>query len=127
MSDKAKGAGQYQHNSHLVATNEQLVLLMYEKAITIMWDAREQIANGEKLQTIESLHLVRQIFMELQASLDAEGQEVSQNLYQLYTYILKEVSKAGFSGDPQALENAIAVSEQLYEGFFQAFTPNQDG
>ena len=59
--------------------------------------------------------------MELQASLDEEGGDVSENLHQLYTYILK-VSTAGFKGDLQALENALAVAEQLYEGFFEAFS-----
>lgn len=116
------GADQYQKNAHNVASNEQLVLLIYEKAITLMWEAREQLSKGGKLETIDTLHLVRRLFMELQASLDEEGGDVSGNLYQLYTYILKEVSSAGFHGDLQALENAIAVAEQLYEGFFEAFS-----
>ena len=60
--------------------------------------------------------------MELQASLDVEGGDVSGNLNQLYIYILREISTAGFKGDIQALENAIAVAEQLYEGFFEAFS-----
>ena len=115
------GAEQYQKNAHNVASNEQLVLLISEKAITLMWEAREKLSEGQKIETVDSLHLVRRLFMELQASLDEEGGDVSGNLYQLYTYILKEVSTAGFKGDLQALENAIAVAEQLYEGFFEAF------
>ena len=116
------GAEQYQKNAHNVASNEQLVLLIFEKAITLMWEAREKLSEGQKVETVDSLHLVRRLFMELQASLDEEGGDVSGNLHQLYTYILKEVSTAGFKGDLQALENAIAVAEQLYEGFFEAFS-----
>ena len=116
------GAEQYQKNAHNVASNEQLVLLIFEKAITLMWDAREKLSEGKKVETVDTLHLVRRLFMELQASLDEEGGDVSGNLNQLYIYILKEVSTAGFQGDLQALENAIAVSEQLYEGFFEAFS-----
>lgn len=115
------GAEQYQKNAHNVASNEQLVLLIFEKAITLMWEAREKLNEGQKVETVDSLHLVRRLFMELQASLDEEGGDVSGNLHQLYTYILKEVSTSGFKGDLQALENAIAVAEQLYEGFFEAF------
>ena len=118
----SKGADQYQQNSHHVASNEQLVLFVYEKAITKMWEAREVIAEGKKVEAVETLHLVRRLFMELQSSLDEEGGEVSGNLYQLYTYILREISRAGFEGDEQALENAIAIAEQLYEGFFEAFS-----
>ena len=116
------GVEQYQKNSHHTANNEQLVLLIYEKAITLMWEARESLEKEEKLNTIESLHLVRRLFMELQASLDKDGGEVSDNLHRLYTYILKELSTAGFSGDTQSLENAISVAEELYEGFFEAFS-----
>ena len=116
------GAEQYQKNAHNVASNEQLVLLIFEKAITLMWEAREKLSEGKKVETVDTLHLVRRLFMELQASLDEEGGEVSGNLNQLYIYILKEISTAGFKGDLQALENAIAVAEQLYEGFFEAFT-----
>lgn len=118
----SKGADQYQQNSHHIASKEQLVLFVYEKAITEMWEAREKIAAGQKSEAVESLHLVRRLFMELQSSLDEEGGEVAGNLHQLYTYILREVSRAGFEGGVQALENAIAVAEQLYEGFFEAFT-----
>ena len=116
------GAEQYQKNAHNVASNEQLVLLIFEKAITLMWEAREKLSEGKKVETVDTLHLVRRLFMELQASLDEEGGDVSGNLNQLYIYILKEVATAGFKGDLQALENAIAVAEQLYEGFFEAFS-----
>ena len=116
------GAEQYQKNAHNVASNEQLVLLIFEKAITLMWEAREKLSEGKKVETVDTLHLVRRLFMELQASLDEEGGEVSGNLNQLYIYILKEIATAGFKGDLQALENAIAVAEQLYEGFFEAFS-----
>ena len=116
------GAEQYQKNAHNIASNEQLVLLIFEKAITLMWEAREKLGEGNKIETVETLHLVRRLFMELQASLDEDGGDVSENLNQLYVYILKEVSTAGFQGDLQALENAIAVAEQLYEGFFEAFS-----
>lgn len=116
------GAEQYQKNAHNVASNEQLVLLIFEKAITLMWEARGKLDEGKKVETVDTLHLVRRLFMELQASLDEEGGDVSGNLNQLYTYILKEVATAGFKGDLQALENALAVAEQLYEGFFEAFS-----
>ncbi len=116
------GAEQYKKNAHHTATNEQLVLLLFEKAITLMWASREKLQEQNKLDAIENLHKVRQLFSELQASLDQDGGDVALNLHQLYTYILKEVSTAGFKGDPQALENAISVAEELYEGFFQAFS-----
>lgn len=118
----SKGADQYRQNSHHVASKEQLVLFVFEKAITAMWEARGTIEQGNKVDAVASLHLARRLFMELQSSLDEEGGEISANLHNLYTYIIREISRAGFEGDAQVLENAIAVAEQLYEGFFEAFS-----
>jgi len=64
------GAEQYKKNAHHTATNEQLVLLLFEKAITLMWESREKLQEQNKLGAIENLHKVRQLFTELQASLD---------------------------------------------------------
>lgn len=121
----SKGADQYLQNSHHTASKEQLVLRVFEKAITEMWEIRDLLQNGDKVECVEKFHFVRRLFMELQGSLDEEGKEISGHLYQLYVYILKELSTAGFDGDIQPLENAIAVAEQLYEGFFEAFTIKQ--
>jgi flagellin-specific chaperone FliS len=43
------GAEQYQKNAHKVASNEQLVLLIFEKAITMMWSARDRLKEGKKI------------------------------------------------------------------------------
>ena len=54
-------------NAHNVASNEQLVLLIFEKAITLMWEAREKLSEDRKIETVDTLHMVRRLFMELQA------------------------------------------------------------
>jgi flagellar biosynthetic protein FliS len=117
-----KGADQYLKNYHNTASKEHLVLRVFEKAITEMWEIRDLLQSEDKVVSIEKFHLVRRLFLELQSSLDDDGGDISGHLFQLYTYILRELSTAGFDGDIQSLENAIAVAEQLYEGFFEAFT-----
>lgn len=117
-----KGIDQYKQSSHHIATNEQLVLRVFEKAITLMWEANEKIDNEDK-SYMDDLHIVRQLFSELIASLDHEsGEELSEQLHQLYVFVLRELSAAGFGANKERLENAIAVAEQLYEGFFAAFS-----
>jgi len=117
-----QGIKAYEKSSNQAATNEQLVLRAFEKAITLMWEARDCLADGDKLGAIEPLHTTRLIFTELNSSLDEEGGELSIQLRQLYTFILREISSAGFEGQVSSLENAISVAEELYEGFFHAFT-----
>ena len=122
-----KGIEEYRKNSHHVATNEQLVLRAFEKAISLMWAVHEKLEEGDKVACIQDLHHIRTIVSELLSCLDhEEGGELTANLHQLYVFILRELSAAGFEGDISRLENAIAVSEQLYEGFFDAFTPKED-
>lgn len=116
------GIKEYTKNSNHVATNEQLVLKAYEKAITLMWEARAKLEAGDKLTCVQDLHISRSLFLELKNSLNDEGGDVSTRLHQLYGFIIQELSTAGFSGSIQALDNALAVAEQLYEGFFDAFT-----
>ena len=119
-----KGIEEYRKNSHHVATNEQLVLRAFEKAITLMWSAHEKLEEEEKGSCVEELHQTRTIISELLGCLDHEsGGELTASLHQLYVFILREVAAAGFEGNCSRLENAIAVAEQVYEGFFDAFTP----
>jgi flagellar biosynthetic protein FliS len=117
-----QGIKAYEKSSNQAATNEQLVLRVFEKAIVLMWEARDCLDQGDKLSAVEPLHTTRLLFTELNSSLDTEGGELSVQLRQLYMFILKELSTAGFEGSIPALENAISVAEELYEGFFEAFT-----
>ena len=91
-----------------------------------MWSVHEKLQNDDKISCIEDLHNIRTIISELLGCLDHEsGGELTASLHQLYVFILRELSAAGFEGDSARLENAISVAEQLYEGFFDAFTPEE--
>ena len=79
-------------------------------------------------ELLTDLHLVRQLFTELVSCLDyEEGGEITTQLHQLYVFILTELSASGFEKSVERLENAISVAEQLYEGFFGAFSPDKEG
>jgi len=120
------GIEEYKKSSNHIASNEQLVLRVYEKAITLMWAAREKMLADDG-DFVQDLHVSRQLFSELVSCLDyEEGGDITTQLHQLYVFILTELSAAGFESNPERLENAISVSEQLYEGFFGAFSHNED-
>ena len=120
------GIDEYRKSSNHIASNEQLVLRVYEKAITLMWSAREKLMEAEG-DYVQDLHVARQLFSELVSCLDyEEGAEITTQLHQLYLFILTELSAAGFEQSVERLENAISVAEQLYEGFFGAFSHNEE-
>ena len=120
------GIEEYKKSSNHIASNEQLVLRVYEKAITLMWSARDKMI-AEDSEFVNELHIARQLFSELVSCLDYdEGGDITAQLHQLYVFILTELSAAGFEKEPERLENAISVAEQLYEGFFGAFSHQED-
>ena len=88
-----------------------------------MWEAHELLEAGDKISTIKPLQTVRTIFSELLSCLNHEdGGDITSNLHSLYIWLIREVSRAGFEGDPERLQGAINVAENLYEGFKQAFS-----
>ena len=123
-----KGINVYKKQAVSVSSNEELVLRLYEKAIVNMWEAHEYLEQGDKISTIRPLQMTRTIFSELLTCLNHdEGGEISTNLHSLYVWIIREVSRSGFEGDPERLQKAINVAENLYDGFKQAFSPQEDG
>lgn len=122
-----KGINIYKKQSFSVSSNEELVLRLYEKAIVNMWEAHEHLESGDKISTIKPLQTVRTIFSELLTCLNhEEGGEISTNLHSLYVWLIREISRSGFEGDAERLQDAIKVAENLYDGFKQAFQPQED-
>ena len=121
------GIDDYRRSSNEVATNEQLVLRAFEKAITLLWESNAQLEEGDIVAAVPNLHIARSIFSELLSSLDFDSsEELATELKNLYVFVLREISAAGFEGSTERLQNAISVSEQLYEGFYNAFTPEEN-
>ena len=121
------GIDDYRRSSNEVATNEQLVLRAFEKAITLLWESNAQLEEGDIVAAVPNLHIARSIFSELLSSLDFDSsEELATELRNLYVFVLREISAAGFEGSTERLQNAISVSEQLYEGFYNAFTPEEN-
>ena len=121
------GIDDYRKSANEVATNEQLVLRAFEKAITMLWESNAQLEEGDIVAAVPNLHLARSIFSELLSSLDFEAsEELAAELQNLYAFVLREIAAAGFEGSTERLQNAISVAEQLYEGFYNAFTPEEN-
>ena len=121
-----KGIKTYKENSVSVSSNEELVLRLFEKAIVSLWEAHGFLAGDDKRSAVQPMQLSRKIFSELLACLDhEEGGELTGNLHSLYLWIIREISRSGFDGDYERLEKAIDVAQNIYDGFKEAFSPQE--
>lgn len=123
-----KGIQAYRKSTIKTSSNEELVLRLFEVAISSMWEGFEHLDENKKVDSIEPLQHARNIFSELMLCLNhEEGGELTTQLHSLYVFLIKEVSRAGFEGDPARLQGAIRVAENLYNGFQVAFGEDNDG
>ena len=121
-----KGIKTYKENSVNVSSNEELVLRLFEKVIVSLWEAHGFLESKDKRSAVHPMQLSRKIFSELLACLDhEEGGDLTGNLHSLYLWIIREISRSGFEGDYERLEKAIEVAQNIYDGFKEAFSPQE--
>ena len=121
-----KGIKTYKEHSVSVSSNEELVLRLFERAIVSLWEAHGHLSANDKRSAVHPMQLARKIFSELLACLDHdEGGEITENLHSLYLWIIREISRSGFDGDADRLEKTIATAQLIYDGFKEAFTPQE--
>jgi flagellar protein FliS len=120
-----RGIAEYKAVNIGSASKEELVVMLFEAAIRHQLEATEDFENGEYSDAREHLRVVREIFGELVCSLDhSVAPELSSRLGRLYTWLIGEIARAGMEKSCERLENTIEVSENLLEGWVQAFRGN---
>ncbi|MFB3059790.1 MAG: flagellar export chaperone FliS [Candidatus Binatia bacterium] len=110
------------------ASPVQLVVMLYDRAISL---SRQSLLHMEKGQVKEkgmSLNRVIEILSELQTALNLEeGGTVAQRLDDLYTFLLQQVTVANLRNDPQPISTVLNVLEELREGWRGVQKMVQDG
>ncbi len=98
--DPAKNYRQVQIET---ATQEQLILLMYEHAVRSVRSAREALPT-KKYDTVSN-HIIKaqDIITELMVSLKMEAGPIAQNLYRLYDYMNRRLIEANMKKNVDAL------------------------
>ncbi len=94
----------------------QLVIMLYDGAISFLGQARERMmaqdAAGKGLLIGRALDIIA----ELNASLNFQaGQELATNLFHLYNFMTSHLTKANLNWDFTALEEVLAMLQQLRE------------
>ncbi len=96
----------------------QLVVMLYEGAISFLRQAQEKMAHKDASGKGLYLGKALDIIAELNASLNfQEGKDVAANLFHLYNFMTAHLTRANISWDGEAVDEVIAMLTQLKEAW----------
>lgn len=91
-----------------------LILMLYDRAICLLKNAKEEISEKEYEKKELSLNKAQDIVLELLTSLDQDkGGAIATSLSQLYEYVIHEITEADLNLNIKALDNAERVLSEL--------------
>lgn len=110
------------------ASPVRLVVMLYDKAMSLLRQAVLHIDRNNVKAKGEALNRVVEIIGELQAVLNGEeGGVVAQNLDAMYEFMIRSVTLANLNNDPQPLDGVLKVLEELRKGWQELEQMTQDG
>lgn len=114
-----KAVYQYQQNSVFTATPEELTLMLYNGCIKAIRFA--EISVDEKNYEKANYYICKAeaIIRELRNTLDM-NYEISENLYNLYTYFLNRLIEANVKKDNSILEEVLHFVEEIRDTWSEA-------
>ena len=123
----------YRTQEIMTASPARLVAMLYDRAISSLYEAIEAIKAGEIERRWRANRTAIEVVAHLAMTLDMEkGGQIAQNLDQLYRFILKLLPQVDLRNDPRPAEDAIRILEPLRESWHElakagSRTPNQPG
>ncbi len=112
---------QYAQTQTSTVGPEQLLLLMYEGAHKFLGLARQALADGQLGPGKTALSRAIAIIAELQNSLDHDaGWSGSQDLAQLYSYMIMELTQVNVSGEIARIGEVQNLLNGLYDSWREA-------
>ncbi len=105
------------------ATPHQLIAMLYDGALSNIAIAREHLMHGRRPDLHRNVDKALAIVQELQASLaDIESNEISANLYELYSYICTTLIASERNMDDEGLGVCAHLLDVLRDAW-QAISP----
>ena len=115
----------YAQSSLLEASPVQLVIALYEGAITATEQAKAALASREDMVRSRSITKAVSILAELMCSLDHEkGGEMSANLKRLYSYMQQRLLFAHAMKSAEPMNEVVGLLSSVLESWRQVSSPN---
>ncbi|MCK8827029.1 flagellar export chaperone FliS [Natroniella acetigena] len=111
----------YKNAQYETASQEKLVIMLYNGAIKFAKQAKAEIDNKDFMAVNEKLKRAQAAIMELMTSLDMDrGGEVAENLYSLYDYMYSRLIRANVKKDPAIIDEVVDLLTELKDGWSEA-------
>jgi flagellar protein FliS len=114
-----KAVYQYQQSSVFTATPEELTLMLYNGCIKAIRLAEVTVEEKNYEKANYYICKAEAIIRELRNTLDMKY-EISENLYNLYTYFLNRLIEANVKKDKNILEEVLHFVEEIRDTWSQA-------
>ncbi len=110
---------QYQSNQVDTADPKQLIVMLYDGAIRFLEIAASGIEDFKNYDTVnENILKSQDIITELMLSLNMdEGGEIAQNLFNLYSFMKKELLDANIKKEKKPIQVVLTLLKELKEAW----------
>jgi len=106
----------------------QLVIMLYDGAISFLGQAKEKMATRDAAGKGLLIGRALDIIAELNASLNFQaGQELAANLFHLYNFMTGHLTKATLNWDSAALDEVLGMLLQLREAWVEVAQRSRRG
>ena len=117
----------YKRESIMATPPEELVSLLFDRALKHFHDARHALEEGNVPVFGLSLRKGQAIVAELKTSLDLEaGGDIAANLERLYGYVIQRLTKTAMDRDGDGLQETIDILEKIKEGWSHAVVQDNE-
>lgn len=108
------GVRKYQEADIQSISREKLLVLLYEKMVADLLEARRAIAEDDLIRMADRVTHSQRIIAELRSALDhSQGGEISQNLESLYDFLFTEHLGILVDRDTARIDNCLVVLKPL--------------
>lgn len=112
---------QYQKNQIETASQEQILIMLYNGAIQFLNIAKKAMEEKDIEGTHNNILRAQKIITEFQTTLDMEnGGELAQRLYGLYAYLHKKLVSANINKSIEDLDEVIEHLKDLRNTWLEA-------
>lgn len=109
-----KSINLYKEKRHQTDDKKQILILLYEKVVLLLDESIEKISDYKNYSDVNNnLKKIIEIVEELKNSIDMKQGEISEKLYQLYTYIIEETTKANIEKKKDKLVEIKKIIDDL--------------
>jgi flagellar protein FliS len=111
---------QYQRSAILTASQEQLIVMLYDGANRFLAQAAAAMGERHIEDAHNKLRRAEMIISHLQASLDFErGGELAHQLASIYIFCQRHLNQARLTASPEAIEQVRALLGTLRDAWSQ--------